>query len=58
MKKALVVGGANGIGLSIATQLAKRKDYEKIYLVDKVVVSEEFSNPKFESIKFKRSSIN
>ena len=52
MKKALVVGGANGIGLSIATQLAKRKDYEKIYLVDKVVVSEEFSNPKFESIKF------
>ena len=45
MKNALVVGGANGIGLSIATQLANRKDYEKIYIVDKVLVADEFINP-------------
>ena len=30
MKKALVVGGANGIGLSIATELAARPDVEKV----------------------------
>lgn len=52
MKKALVVGGANGIGLSIATELAKRNDVEKIYIVDKVAVSEEFMNPKFEGYQF------
>lgn len=52
MKKALVVGGANGIGLSIATELAKREDVEKIYIVDKAAVSEEFMNPKFESHQF------
>lgn len=32
MRKALVVGGANGIGLSIAFQLAKQDVYEKIYI--------------------------
>lgn len=52
MKKALVVGGANGIGLSIATELAKRDDLEKIYIVDKAAVSEEFMNPKFEGYQF------
>ena len=52
MKNALVVGGANGIGLSIATQLANRKDYEKIYIVDKVLVADEFINPKFQSFQF------
>lgn len=52
MKKALVVGGANGIGLAIATQLAKRDECVKIYIVDKVLVSDEFSNPKFENIQF------
>lgn len=52
MKKALVVGGANGIGLSIATELAKRIDVEKIYIVDKKVVSEEFKNSKFEGYQF------
>lgn len=52
MKRALVVGGANGIGLSIATELAKRKDVEKIYIVDKAAISEEFMNPKFEGYQF------
>lgn len=52
MRRALIVGGANGIGLSIATLLAEKVEYEKIYIVDKVTVSEEFANPKFESIQF------
>lgn len=52
MKKALVVGGANGIGLSIATELAARNDIEKIYIVDKAAIAEEFMNPKFEGYHF------
>lgn len=35
MRKALVVGGSNGIGLSIVTILAGRADIEKIYIIDK-----------------------
>lgn len=52
MKRALVVGGANGIGLSIATQLANRDDYDKVYIVDKELVSDEFINSKFENFQF------
>lgn len=52
MKRALVVGGANGIGLSIATELATRTDMEKIYIVDKAPLSEEFANDKFEACQF------
>lgn len=42
MRKALIVGGANGIGLSIATQLLKREDCEKVYVVDKALVAEQY----------------
>ena len=52
MKRALVVGGANGIGLSIATELAARQDIEKVYIVDKAAISEEFMIPKFEGYQF------
>lgn len=52
MRKALVVGGANGIGLSIATELSKREDVEKVYIVDKAAVAEEYQNAKFESYQF------
>ena len=52
MRKALVVGGANGIGLSIATELAKREDIEKVYIVDKAAIAGEFMNPKFEGYQF------
>ena len=47
MKTALVIGGANGIGLSIATELAKREECEKVYIVDKVAIDDENCNPKF-----------
>ena len=49
MRKALVVGGANGIGLSIATELANRTDVKKVYIVDKDSLAEEFANEKFEA---------
>lgn len=52
MKNALVVGGANGIGLSIATELANRSDIEKVYIVDKASLSEEYANDKFEVYQF------
>lgn len=52
MKKALVIGGANGIGLSIATELAARYDMEKVYIVDKASVMEEYMKPKFEVYQF------
>lgn len=35
MKKALIIGGASGIGLSIANQLARRDDYTTIIIIDK-----------------------
>lgn len=52
MKRILVVGGASGIGLSIATELAKREDVEKVYIVDKAPLAEEFQKVKFESFQF------
>lgn len=52
IKRILVVGGANGIGLSIATELAKRDEIEKVYIVDRAPLSEEFVNSKFEAFQF------
>jgi short-subunit dehydrogenase len=52
MKQALVIGGANGIGLSIATELAKQEDCEKVYIVDKAILSKEYFHEKFESFQF------
>lgn len=52
IKRILVVGGANGIGLSIATELAKRDSVEKVYIVDKAPLADEFMNQKFEVFQF------
>lgn len=52
IKRILVVGGANGIGLSIATELAKQNSVEKVYIVDKAPLAEEFQNSKFEAFQF------
>lgn len=52
IKRILVVGGANGIGLSIATELAKRNSVEKVYIVDKAPLAEEYNNTKFEAFQF------
>lgn len=52
MKRILIVGGANGIGLSIATELAKRNDSEKIYIVDKTSLTDKYYHEKFEFHQF------
>lgn len=56
MKRILIVGGANGIGLSIAKVLASQKDTEKIYIVDKVVLSDTHKEEKIESFQFDLTS--
>lgn len=52
MKRILIVGGANGIGLAIATEMANRKECEKVYIVDKAQIEKEYIHPKFESYQF------
>lgn len=52
MKRMLVVGGANGIGLAMATELAVRESTEKVYVVDKAILSKEYNHPKIESFQF------
>lgn len=47
MSRALVVGGANGIGLAIATLLAEREECDRVYIVDRVAVACEHANAKF-----------
>ena len=56
MKRALVVGGANGIGLSIATELAKRAECERVYIVDKAQPAAEHMNAKFQYYSFDLTS--
>jgi short-subunit dehydrogenase len=52
MRRALVVGGAGGIGLAIATVLSRRDDYDKVYIVDRASLPEGAHNPKFEYVNF------
>lgn len=47
IRKMLVVGGANGIGLAIAHEMAKKETTETIYIVDKISLKEEFKHKKF-----------
>ena len=56
MTHALVVGGANGIGLTIALELTSFEEVEKVYVVDKVIMSDEYQNPKIESFQFDLTS--
>ena len=56
IKRILVVGGANGIGLSISVALAERDTTEKVYIVDKTALAEEYHNPKIESFLFDLTS--
>lgn len=56
MKRILVVGGANGIGLSIAKVLASREETEKVYIVDKAPLADEYQEEKIESFQFDLTS--
>ncbi len=52
IKEVLVVGGANGIGLSIATELAARSEVKVVHIVDKAPIAEEYMHPKFRGYQF------
>ena len=56
MKRILVVGGANGIGLSIAKVLTSRESTEKVYIIDKAPLAEEYNESKIESFQFDLTS--
>jgi len=56
IKRILVVGGANGIGLSIAHELAKREETERVYIVDKAPLQDEYAHPKMEAFQFDLTS--
>lgn len=52
MKRVLIVGGANGIGLSIAKVLTARSEIEQVYIVDKAPFAEEYQEKKIKSFQF------
>jgi uncharacterized protein len=52
MKRILVVGGANGIGLAIAKEFAHKDGCQKVYIVDKAPLAEEYKEEKIESFEF------
>ena len=52
MKEALIVGGANGIGLAIAMELAARSDMRCVHIVDKSPLSEEYRRDNVRSYEF------
>jgi len=52
IKKILVIGGANGIGLAISQELAHRDGTEKVYIVDKAPLAKEFYHSKIEAFQF------
>lgn len=56
IKRVLIVGGANGIGLAIAEELASRSTTEIVYVVDKAPLAKEYRHPKIESFLFDLSS--
>ena len=56
MKKILVVGGANGIGLSIVKMLTSRKEVQKVYIVDKVPLDSTFWDEKIDCFQFDLSN--
>lgn len=49
---ALVVGGANGIGLAIARELALNRGHERVYIVDKVAPNKEHMLEQFRFTEF------
>lgn len=52
MKKILIVGGANGIGLSIAQELSQKQQVERIYIVDKSELENIYKHPKIQNYVF------
>lgn len=56
IRRMLVVGGANGIGLAIAQEMANRATTEKVYVVDKAPLQEQYAHQKIKSFQFDLTS--
>lgn len=56
MKRVLIVGGASGIGLSMAVRMAARESCESVYIVDRQAVSDDFMHEKFHPFIFDLAS--
>lgn len=52
IRRMLVVGGANGIGLAIAHEMANRATTEKVYIVDKALLQNQYAHQKIMSFQF------
>lgn len=52
MKKILIVGGANGIGLSIAKVLTQKALTERVFIADKAPLQDMYQEPKIDSFIF------
>ena len=56
IKRILVVGGANGVGLAIAQKLAHQETTDKVYIVDKVPLEAYYFHKKIEFFQFDLTS--
>lgn len=56
MKNVLIVGGANGIGLSIAKVLTAQNEVGKVYILDKALLDGQYQEEKIESQVFDLTS--
>lgn len=56
IRRMLVVGGANGIGLAIAQEMANRATTEKVYVVDKAPLQEQYAQQKITPFQFDLTS--
>ena len=56
MKRVLIVGGSNGIGLSIAKVLTERDEIERVYIVDKAPLADEYKDNKIKNYLFDLNS--
>jgi len=52
IRRPLIVGGSNGIGLGIATALADRDEVEVVYIVDKDEVDPQYMHYKFRLFQY------
>lgn len=56
MKRILIVGGASGIGLAIAVEMARRDDCERVYVADRSPFPEDCLNEKIDARLFDLTS--
>lgn len=56
MKEALIIGGANGIGLAVALELAARPGIRCVHIVDKVPLAKQYQSDKVQGYEFDLTS--